>query len=251
MRALIVVLCLSLCSQNGFAENPAETFSLSNYKLAYAEVNKTGHTVNEYVPRGETLENWTSLIAVRKWPNETNLETVIGYYMQNIKDFKVEEPTPLSVKGKSKKNEQIFEVFLAPPNKSHLEYSVVRFVRDQADRRSSRINSRTEVRMTWRSYGSSVPAAFRLALEPFLTSPYLSTAPRTWNNSLAKAKRQSPTNQPAKHPMMCRTMMTWMTTQMTPTTTWMTIQTMTIQTMTIRAMTSNSQDYRYGEIRLA
>lgn len=57
------------------------TFRFGN--LDYVLVNKTD-VVNQYIPFGQTLDNWTSMFALRKFPNMRNPEEAVSNVTQTL-----------------------------------------------------------------------------------------------------------------------------------------------------------------------
>lgn len=131
MRTVVTSLCLAgvlAFSSMGLASEPTDPFVLPNYVLAFVDVAENGTITNEYVSRGETLEDWKSLIAVRVWPNIDDMREAVGGYYHHIQDWCVETPAVRGIMTKSGQQEVILEAFLAPQDKSYLEYTRMRFM---------------------------------------------------------------------------------------------------------------------------
>ncbi len=124
-------------SQTGWGVEPTEPFALPNYVLAFTDVAENGTITNEYVPRGESLESWKSLIAVRVWPNVGDMREAVGGYYQPIKDWCVEKPDIHAIKTPTGEPQLILEAFLAPEDKSYLEYTRMRFMVDAKSRKTT------------------------------------------------------------------------------------------------------------------
>ena len=131
---LVTVLTFS---RSGWCEDATEPFALPNYVLAFTDVAENGTITNEYVPQGESLADWTSLIAVRVWPNVGEMREAVGGYYQHIKAWCVETPDIHAIKTKSGEPELILEAFLAPEDKSYLEYTRMRFMVDAKARKTT------------------------------------------------------------------------------------------------------------------
>lgn len=130
---LVFTLCLLLaCQLTAVAADPAaDSFQVTNYKLAFVNVGPEGAVTNEYVPRGETLETWTSLIGVRQWPQTEKLADITGPYVRALQPLLVREAKIYEPEGEAEGTNVIFELYLAPADKSYLEYNLIRFAREE------------------------------------------------------------------------------------------------------------------------
>ncbi len=134
MRALSFLFCLvvvSLARGDEPIDRTSGTFSVTNYKLAFVHVGKQSEVVNEYVPRGGTLENWTTMIAVRQWPKAKALKEIIGPYVRNLQPLYARDAQVFRPEDAEDGNDIVFEFYLAPPDKSYLEYNLIRFVMEE------------------------------------------------------------------------------------------------------------------------
>lgn len=134
MRLLCLLGCV-VFSALAHAEDPTDekckAFSVTGYRLAFVHVGKQGEVVNEYVPRGENLENWTKMIAVREWPNAKELKEVVGPYVRKLQPLYVRDAQVFRPEGGEVGEDLVFEFYLAPPDKSYLEYNLIRFVLEE------------------------------------------------------------------------------------------------------------------------
>jgi len=131
VRPFAIRLCLVgvlTVSANAQAVEPTQPFDLPNFVVAFVDTAENGTITNEYIPRGETLQDWSSLIAVRVWPNIDTMQEAVGGYYQHIKPFCVETPDVHGIQTKTGQQEVILEAFLAPEDKSYLEYTRMRFM---------------------------------------------------------------------------------------------------------------------------
>lgn len=130
---LVFAFCLLLaCQLTAVAAEPAaDSFQVTNYKLAFVNVGPEGAVTNEYVPRGETLETWTSLIGVRQWPQTEKLADITGPYVRALQPLLVREAKIYEPEGEAEGTNVIFELYLAPADKSYLEYNLIRFAREE------------------------------------------------------------------------------------------------------------------------
>lgn len=137
MRALMIGLALSCCAvacDATLAEDPTveprEAFTVTNYQLAFVHVGQHGDITNEYTPRGESLESWTTLIAVRQWPQARELAEITGPYIRRLQPMFVRDAQVYRPEGSAAGTDVVIECYLAPADKSYLEYNLIRFTRE-------------------------------------------------------------------------------------------------------------------------
>ncbi len=131
MRALIVWLLVLTCGLAQGAEPndaPSGEFVVTRYRLAFVHVGDGGEITNEYVPHDETLENWSTLIAVRVWPNATEVAEISGPYLRTLQPLMVRDGQVFEPPGSAPGKDVLVELYLAPDDKSYLEYNLIRFV---------------------------------------------------------------------------------------------------------------------------
>lgn len=105
---------------------PSLTFEGEKYHFAWKDVSKEGNITNEYLKKGETLEEWTTMIGVRNWPAAGELSDVVAPYVESMQQYYVtnaEIYTPQDAK-----DDIIIEMFLGAPNVPYVEYNLHRFV---------------------------------------------------------------------------------------------------------------------------
>ena len=130
MRCISLIVCLvavTLARGDEPIDRAGEAFSVTNYKLTFVNVGKQGEVVNEYVPRGETLEKWTTMIAVREWPKAKELKEIVGPYLRKLQPSYVRDAQVFRSKDAKNGNDMVFEFYLAPADKAYLEYNLIRF----------------------------------------------------------------------------------------------------------------------------
>lgn len=134
MRLLYILGCFAF-SVLAYAEDPIEektdSFTVTGYRLAFVHVGKQGEVVNEYVPRGENLENWKKMIAVREWPHAKELKEIVGPYVRKLQPLYARDAQVFRPEGAEVGEDIVFEFYLAPPDKSYLEYNLIRFVLEE------------------------------------------------------------------------------------------------------------------------
>jgi len=130
MRTWLAGLLL-VASMSGIAaaETPKE-FVVTGYQLAFVNVDKSGAITNEYVPKGQTLENWKTLIAVRVWPKIDDVKEVTGEYIRQLAPVMLRDAKVFEPEGSKPGTDVVFELYLAPADKSYLEYNLIRFVKE-------------------------------------------------------------------------------------------------------------------------
>lgn len=75
-------------------KNPANTIEFQGQSLRLAYVAESpdpndGRAINEYVPVGESLENWTQLIGIYHYPHQDDSKSIAG---QMVKALKASNP---------------------------------------------------------------------------------------------------------------------------------------------------------------
>jgi len=123
------MLLIASSAGNAVGATPEE-FVVTGYKLAFVNVDRTGAVTNEYVPHGQTLKNWKTLIGVRAWPQIDNIAEVTGPYLRALEPVMVRETKVFEPKGSKPGEDVVFELYLAPADKSYLEYNLIRFVKE-------------------------------------------------------------------------------------------------------------------------
>lgn len=127
MRPFIIIL--SLFVGLGVALNAGVTsvsFNGIKYVLAAVSVDKgvSGTITNEYVPNGETIDSWTTLLAVRYWPKINKVGDATGPWVKMIHPLLCRN---LGVFARND-NDVLLEAWLAAPNRSYIEIDLHRFV---------------------------------------------------------------------------------------------------------------------------
>jgi hypothetical protein len=86
MRTLVIAcaLCLPALAIAQESTKPLIAFQDEKYELAFAQANQF-EAINEYIPEGETLEEWSSLIAVRLYNGRRDYRELAGRLIQALK----------------------------------------------------------------------------------------------------------------------------------------------------------------------
>lgn len=82
---------------------------------------------NEYLRAGQSLEQWSSMLAVRQWQNRNHVREVTKPYLDTIRHLFVEEAKVYAPDSDRDEKGIVIECYLAPTDKSYLEYNLLRF----------------------------------------------------------------------------------------------------------------------------
>jgi hypothetical protein len=132
MKAILTFILLFVSSSHElFASSTEFTFCGTKYYLASVEVDKSGtQTVtNEYVPLGEDINAWTTLIGVRYWPKAEKVGSAVSGWLGHVRSVLIRNATVFKANGKD--NDLIVEAWLAPADHSYVEINLHRFVAEE------------------------------------------------------------------------------------------------------------------------
>jgi hypothetical protein len=124
---LCVVLGL-LVSTVAHAAAPTIDFAGNPYVLASAQVSADGSVTNEYLPPGETLQNWTKLLAVRHWPKLSKVADAANPWMKMVQPLLTQKAQVLQPPGAKDGQDLVIEAWLYAPDRSYIEINLHRFV---------------------------------------------------------------------------------------------------------------------------
>ena len=131
MRIRTGLFCLltaaSISIAADISKNPS--VSLGSEKLFLANVEGSGSEVllNEYIRKGETLDTWTVLFAVRRVQTTNGVNDVVGRWKGYLSQ--VNSPgLKLKEEEGSTANDRRFVLAIRPPGDAYLESNVLRFV---------------------------------------------------------------------------------------------------------------------------
>jgi hypothetical protein len=116
MKTLLTFISLLAFCSGGLIGSPPEiTFCGAKYCLASVDVDRAGsNTVtNEYVPIGESINAWTTLIGVRYWPTAPTVGDAVNGWMSHVRSVLVRDAKVFKASGKD--NDLVVEAWLAPP----------------------------------------------------------------------------------------------------------------------------------------
>lgn len=106
------------------------TFDGTEYELASVIVGKNTIT-NEYVPKGETLSNWTTLIGVREFQVKDEPRAVVLQYLASIKPVIYREPEFLMKDGTEPFQDVTVVLQLKSAKEDYIEYNLHRFFKSK------------------------------------------------------------------------------------------------------------------------
>lgn len=125
---LCSVFCLVACLfGNAKASDPTIDFAGRTYNLAFVG-GTPGFPVNEYLVEGETVEDWSSMVSVRHFPNFDSAEQYVKLYVEKLQPHLVCEAVVHAPEDASSNNDLTVEAYLAPANRAYIEYNLFRFV---------------------------------------------------------------------------------------------------------------------------
>ncbi|CAG0946904.1 hypothetical protein [Geobacter sp.] len=127
--ALVAITLVFLFTGATIAAGPAApslTFEGTKYYLAWKDVSAEGNLTNEYLKKGETLEEWTTLIGVRHWPAAEELSDVVAPYVESMRPYYVSNAEIYT--SQEAKDDIVIEMFLGAPGRPYVEYNLHRFV---------------------------------------------------------------------------------------------------------------------------
>ena len=119
--ALFALSFVAVC-----AAPPLVDFDGVKYVLASVELSKDGTVTNEYVPEGESIDSWTTLLGVRHWPKVKKVEKATEAWVAMVRSLLVRDAVSYVADGK--KNDIVLEAWLSAPDKSYIEANLHRFV---------------------------------------------------------------------------------------------------------------------------
>jgi hypothetical protein len=87
MRAFLTLLCVVFVSATLAAEPGGKTLTFPDeaYELAFTQ-EVQGEVLNEYVLRGETLDDWTRLLSVHVYPRRVDFQLLAGSLVKVVKE---------------------------------------------------------------------------------------------------------------------------------------------------------------------
>lgn len=135
------LVAFSMTFSVGIAQQGQETFEFPSvvftdveYKLAWVDSGDGSRSrTNEYLKEGETLEDWSAMVAVRHWPHLHQVREITKPYLDQIRHLFVQDAQVYASESNREETGVVIECYLAPPDKSYLEYNLIRFCTEPGD----------------------------------------------------------------------------------------------------------------------
>lgn len=118
----IVALVVSVTSAASAAESLE--FDGQTLELAY-QARENKEAIREFIPRGETLETWTKLAAIRDYADHDDPAAMVAAVVRGIREKYPEAPYKVLVNKKS--GDAIVDFLLWPEDESFTEFNVFRY----------------------------------------------------------------------------------------------------------------------------
>ncbi len=130
-RRFLLVGFLGLASVLPAAEKPKLTFSAQEYTLAFVDLGANG-VINEYVPPGDTVEKWTTLITVQQAPQVKEPAVVAAAVLRAVtdNDAVASKPQVLFRDGTKNREDIIVLLLIRDPAHGGNELSIQRYVKE-------------------------------------------------------------------------------------------------------------------------
>ncbi|MES2507005.1 MAG: hypothetical protein V4599_09890 [Verrucomicrobiota bacterium] len=139
------------------AETPSLQFGGVKYELASVQTGKDGSVTNEYVPLGETIDSWTTLLGVRHWPKAAKIGDAAGPWLKMVQPLLTQKvgvyKSPVAKSG----NDIVMEAWLSAPDRSYIEINLHRFVIEEGTPGVKAYQFAQKIKM---AEGKGDPAAF-------------------------------------------------------------------------------------------
>lgn len=165
---------------------PAAVFCDVEYELAWIDTGEGDRSrTNEYLREGESLEQWSSMMAVRQWPHRNQVRDVTKPYLDPIRHLFVRDAKVFAPDSGGDDKGLVVELYLAPSDKSYLEYNLIRFCTEPGEQgvKSYQFAARGPYdlplaqQQNQRLLAQRLDALSKLTLKMHLTMPEAATAP--------------------------------------------------------------------------
>jgi hypothetical protein len=130
MKPNLVLALLLAVSPTISAQDRVVGFDGEQYRLAFVDVANDGAVTNEYLKHGESLESWTTLLAVRRWPRSTGANETAQAWLKTVQPL-LSRKARIYQRQTAGDTDVIVEAWLAAPDKSYIEANLHRFVTDE------------------------------------------------------------------------------------------------------------------------
>ena len=129
LAVVLMVLVTPMAIAGNNSEAPSINFEGSRYQLAFTNVTDN-FVMNEYLLDGESLDDWSSMVAVMQFVNSDDVNDVLGPYLNRLRPLLISEARSSAPSQDPHSSDVILEAYLAPPDRSYLEYNLIRFVEE-------------------------------------------------------------------------------------------------------------------------
>ncbi|HAL70438.1 MAG TPA: hypothetical protein DCP71_01530 [Verrucomicrobiales bacterium] len=157
MKTLLVLVLFTLSWNSLSAEAVGLELAGVKYELASVQTGKDGSVTNEYVPLGETIDSWTTLLGVRHWPKAAKIGDAAGPWLKMVQPLLTQKvgvyKSPVAKSG----NDIVMEAWLSAPDRSYIEINLHRFVIEEGTQGVKAYQFAQKIKMT---DGKGDPAAF-------------------------------------------------------------------------------------------
>lgn len=131
-RLLLLAGLLGFASTLTAAEKPKLTFAAQEYDLAFVDLGISG-VINEYVPPGEKVDTWKSLITVQQAPQANDPAAVAEAVLKaaTSNDSLASKPQVLYRDGIKNRVDLIVLLLIKDPAHAGNELSIQRYVKEE------------------------------------------------------------------------------------------------------------------------
>jgi hypothetical protein len=84
--------------------------------------------VAEFIPKGETLEKWTHLASIRRFPQQDDPQALAKTTVEGVAEQYPGAPT--NIQNDPQGSDAVIEFVVSPPDDSFAEYNVFRYAKD-------------------------------------------------------------------------------------------------------------------------
>jgi len=123
---VIAVTVACLMAETTTQKAPSLTFDQVTYTRQFVS-NTLDISIAEYVAPGETLDNWTTLVAVRSFPKLDNPSAAVAQFAKVVK-----QANPLArfqILVKEDQSEAMIDFLTWPADASYAEFNVFRYIK--------------------------------------------------------------------------------------------------------------------------
>jgi hypothetical protein len=131
MRSVILAVLFLGPATYSPAREATIRFDGEEYRLAFVDVAKDGAVTNEYIKDGESLESWTTMIAVRLWPRQMDANRTAHAWLNVVRPLLSRKAQIYQRDSAAGGKDLLVEAWLSAPDRSYIEANLHRFVADE------------------------------------------------------------------------------------------------------------------------